>query len=60
MKNNILNEMTPAQLKRKKNRESAWYDIKSLLGYINDLTNKIQSELESSEQIDRISDLLDD
>lgn len=59
MKNNILNEMTLAQLKRKKNRESAWYDIKSLLGYINDLTNKIQSELESSEQIDRISDLLD-
>lgn len=59
MKSNILNEMTPAQLKRKKNKESAWYEIKSLLGYINDLTNKIQSELESSEQIDRISDLLD-
>lgn len=59
MKNNILNEMTPAQLKRKKNRESAWYDIKSLLCYINYLTNEIRSELESSEQIDKISDLLD-
>lgn len=59
MKSNVLNKITPAQFKRKKDRESAWRDIQSLLGYINDLTNKIQSELESSEQIDRISDLLD-
>ena len=59
MKSNVLNKMTPAQFKRKKDRESAWRDIQSLLGYINDLTNKIRSELESDEQIDKISDLLD-